>query len=398
MAATVATPSTSPQNAALLRLQPRDVPGLFDQAVWLYRRNFRAFLGISALVQLPAAVLLALVSAWLLNDYSTIFTRTLDRSTIESGDSQQAFITSITDLLTQASLVSFVSLLSTVLIAVASGALARAIADRYLGRPVTVGGTYRAIRSQIIWLIVFVFVQIVVSYLFILPPLGIYVYVALSFVSQVIVLEIANVVTAMQRSWQLVQGQWWRVAGMGLLVLLVRTIMILPSSVTGDALLFIGAPNALALFATQFATLALELIYLPAQLAAVTLLYYDLRIRKEGYDLEMAIAERRAALGPAAVPFGSLPSPTAPAMRMAGNGTVPLPSPGPPSLVASGYPAPGPGPGVPPPVSGNGYPSITLTGNGTSSPSSAPGPGPQPAPDPVRYAPPPLGRHSQEEP
>ena len=84
---------------------------------------------------------------------------------------------------------------------------------------------------------------------------------------------------------------------MGVLVLLVRTVMVLPSTVVGEALVFLGASNGLQLFASQFATLALELVYLPAQLAAVTLLYYDLRIRKEGYDLEIAIAERRASLG-----------------------------------------------------------------------------------------------------
>ena len=91
MAATVA-PSSSPiaQDSALLRLQPRDVPGLFDQAVWLYRRNFRTFLGISAIVHLPAAVLLALASTWLLSDYSATLTRNLSQTTtIELGDASR---------------------------------------------------------------------------------------------------------------------------------------------------------------------------------------------------------------------------------------------------------------------------------------------------------------------
>jgi hypothetical protein len=184
------------------------------------------------------------------------------------------------------------------LLAVAEGALARAIADRYLGRPVTVRGTYRAIRPSIIWLVVFVFVQSFAAYLLILPPLGIYVYIALSFVPQVIVLENANVVTAIQRSWRLVQNQWWRTLGMNALVLLIAAIIVLPALVAGEVLVFAGQPWAISNFATQFFTQGLSLIYLPARLAALTLMYYDLRIRKEGYDLEVAVAERRAVLAP----------------------------------------------------------------------------------------------------
>src|SRR5689334_17125502 len=60
MATTVTTPDPAMQGPALLRLRPRDVPGLFDQAVWLYRRNFRAFLGIAALIYLPVTVLISL--------------------------------------------------------------------------------------------------------------------------------------------------------------------------------------------------------------------------------------------------------------------------------------------------------------------------------------------------
>jgi hypothetical protein len=292
---TVTTPDPAAQGPALLRLRPRDVPGLFDQAVWLYRRNFRAFLGIAAIIYLPVTVLISLATSWLLDPtdlISTLGPRGGDQGT------QQATVTALSDFFSRISLISTISIVSSVLLAVAEGALARAIADRYLGRPVTVRGTYRAIRPSIIWLIVFVFVQSIAAYLLILPPLGIYVYIALSFVPQVIVLENANVVTAIQRSWRLVQNQWWRTLGMNVLVLLIATIIVLPALVAGEALAFTGQPWAISNFATQFFTQGLSLIYLPARLAALTLMYYDLRIRKEGYDLEVAVAERRAALAP----------------------------------------------------------------------------------------------------
>src|SRR3954468_19881073 len=111
---------------ALLRLRPRDVAGLFDQAVWLYRRNFRAFLGIAAVVQLPALLLVTLINTWLLSDFATAFP-TLTDPTV-APDQREATITALSDTLARFSAVSFISIISTVLLAVAEGALARAIA------------------------------------------------------------------------------------------------------------------------------------------------------------------------------------------------------------------------------------------------------------------------------
>ena len=295
MATTTLTPSTTvptpapAQDAALLRLRPRDVAGLFDQAVWLYRRNFRAFLGIAAVVQLPVNLILVLATAWLIDPLAAITDAGLADDPL---DAQQATITAFSDFLSRMSIILVISVVGSVLLVLAEGALARAIADRYLGRPVTVRGAYRAIRPQALWLIIIVFVQSLISYLILLPPLFVYVYVAWSFVSQVIVLENANIVTGLQRSWRLVQGNWWRTAGMNGLVLLLSVIIVLPSTVVSVVMGAAGAPLLLTNFVSQFVTVALGLLFLPARLAAFTLMYYDLRIRKEGYDLEVALAER----------------------------------------------------------------------------------------------------------
>ena len=321
MVSTGVGPSTPPAESALLRLRPRDVPGLFDQAVWLYRRNFRPFVGIAAVVQLPAALILALATSWLLDPTGLL---DLSRQTLTESGNQQAFITATSDFISRLSLIGFISILSSVLMAVAEGALARAIADRYLGRPVTVRGAYRAIRPQIIWLIALVFVEMLASYLLILLPLGIYVFVALSFVSQVIVIENTNVVAGIQRSWQLVRGQWWRVAGMTVLVYLISIIFTLPALVLGAVLPFLGVPWVAQTFLSQFVSQTLTLMYVPAQLSAMTLLYFDLRIRKEGYDLEVALAERGPAVtGPATT---LTPGPGLPAVTPGGGRPVLAPA------------------------------------------------------------------------
>jgi hypothetical protein len=307
MATTTLTPSATTSappapEAALLRLRPRDVAGLFDQAVWLYRRNFRAFLGIAAVVQLPVNLILVLATAWLIDPLAAV---TDAGRSGDPLDAQQATITAFSDFLSRMSIILVISVVGSLLLILAEGALARAIADRYLGRPVTVRGAYRAIRPQAGWLMLTVFVQSLISYLILLPPLFVYVYVAWSFVSQVIVLENTNIITGLQRSWRLVQGQWWRTAGMNGLVLLLSVIIVLPSTVVSVIMGAAGAPLLLTNFASQFVTVALGLLFLPARLAAFTLMYYDLRIRKEGYDLEVALAERLGGGPPGAGGWGS---------------------------------------------------------------------------------------------
>src|SRR5690349_12915944 len=105
MATTVMTTPAPPpaQDAALLRLRPRDVPGLFDQAVWLYRRNFRVFLGIAAIVQLPVTLLVTLGTAWVLGPTSGL---NFASFTQPNADAQQATITAMSDMLSRISLLS----------------------------------------------------------------------------------------------------------------------------------------------------------------------------------------------------------------------------------------------------------------------------------------------------
>src|SRR5689334_7581293 len=108
MATTVMTTPAPAQEAALLRLRPRDVPGLFDQAVWLYRRNFRAFLGIAAIVQLPVTLLVTLATAWVLGPTSQV---SFTSFTQPDADAQQATITALSEMLSRISLLSSISLI-----------------------------------------------------------------------------------------------------------------------------------------------------------------------------------------------------------------------------------------------------------------------------------------------
>jgi hypothetical protein len=88
-----------------------------------------------------------------------------------------------------------------------------------------------------------------------------------------------------QRSWKLISGHRGKAFAVLLVVILAQLLLSLsgslfirmaygPESLTGEAISGI------------FSGIAGLLTY-PLQAIAVVLLYYDLRIRKEGFDLEM---------------------------------------------------------------------------------------------------------------
>ncbi|MBI2910977.1 MAG: hypothetical protein HYY05_02460 [Chloroflexi bacterium] len=100
-------------------------------------------------------------------------------------------------------------------------------------------------------------------------PLFIYLLVSLYFFQQPIVIEGAGPLAGLRRGHALVKGSWWRVFGIGLVLMLLLTIL---ASVAG---LFGRLPS---LFAGALTT-ALGNI-------GATLLYLDLRVRKEGCTAE----------------------------------------------------------------------------------------------------------------
>lgn len=130
------------------------------------------------------------------------------------------------------------------------------------------------------------------SLLIVLPVslMGFIVYTMLSVAPCVAILEQVKPLTSLRRSWQLVRSSFWRVATMvvmlGVLMQCVGwlprffVIVILSTLNPGISEIFIWG-IIFALVLVQFGMM----IYLPIQVGAFTILYYDLRVRHEGYDL-----------------------------------------------------------------------------------------------------------------
>ena len=156
----------------------------------------------------------------------------------------------------------------------------------------------------------------------IFPPLiligvvfGTWFSVRISMSAPAMLAERAGPIDAQQRSFELVKGRWWPVFGALLaMTILVVVLQILANLIIGAS--FIDPDNLiLGLAVSTIATTLQYTITFPIQAAVITLLYYDLRVRKEGYDLQLAahgLGEPAPAVQsspPAEAPGGFTPAP-----------------------------------------------------------------------------------------
>jgi hypothetical protein len=107
------------------------------------------------------------------------------------------------------------------------------------------------------------------------------------FVSPVVAtIERHGPVSSLRRSWQLSAGFRWRIVGLFIL-LIVLFLVLLFLMVFAVGLIAAANQNAgaVAVFIAIFAAVPL---WMPLFFGTMTVLYYDLRVRKEGLDLQLA--------------------------------------------------------------------------------------------------------------
>ncbi len=119
--------------------------------------------------------------------------------------------------------------------------------------------------------------------------LAIYLNIKWMFAQQVIVLENLGPLKGLGRSWRVVKGSFWRVLLVSLvLAVFMYIIQTIPATVIGTAAaLAVPGSFVLTTVVNNIARTLIVTLASPIQFAVLTLLYYDLRVRREGYDLEL---------------------------------------------------------------------------------------------------------------
>ncbi|MBN9521428.1 hypothetical protein J0H58_23380 [bacterium] len=195
----------------------------------------------------------------------------------------------------------YVLFLTLVLQPIGNAAILHVIMEEYAGNRVGVGTALSyALRRFLPLLGVSIVVGLMVfvgTMLCCLP--GIYLAIIYAFVGQIVVLERLGVGEALSRSSELVKGFWWRVFGVLFLVGFVNAVI--QGTVGGvlgavmPAQEVIPGPNGpqvqlnpLNHSVTTLVSVLVGIVFTTYTAVCTTLLYLDLRIRKEGYDLELA--------------------------------------------------------------------------------------------------------------
>jgi hypothetical protein len=107
------------------------------------------------------------------------------------------------------------------------------------------------------------------------------------FVSPVVAtIEGHGPVSSLRRSWQLSTGFRWRIVGLVLLLIVLFVVLfVLVVVLIGLIAAANQSAGAVAVFIAIFAAVP---IWMPLFFGTMTVLYYDLRVRKEGFDLQVA--------------------------------------------------------------------------------------------------------------
>lgn len=329
-----ASPSSSPAAAPAAIPGPLSVAQLLDRSFRLYRARFGEFITLAAIFLLPQALLSGLASGRMVSSWAGMLQGTLTTPNgALPGSSAAATL-----------LAAGAALAGTVLLLACTLVLTRysidALHGRTPGRRETLLGGVRHFWSQLgmslLRLLGFVLVSAAIAivvglliglvaaaaaffsgmgesesgagdalYAVILIclacfsiPLGllvisplIYLYMRWFVATPAIVNEDAGPAEALRTSWRLTKGSLLRLTGFGLLlyILSVITVTLPMGLLQWVSLIFIGSTASMVtlVVATSLAGAALGILWQPLYAIAVVLFYFDLRVRRESYDLTL---------------------------------------------------------------------------------------------------------------
>jgi len=249
-----------------LILKPMDVGDILDNTFKLFKDNFKTYIGVSALGMIPVVTVGVLAALVML-----VF-----------GETETAAIA--------IGIIVIIALIPLIAVYLAmEGALIKVSSEQIMERGIGIKEAYRFgfSRAWPLFVTALLMGLAVLGGVILLIIPGIILAIWFTFFRQVTVLENIGYAKALSRSKALVKGNWWRTLGITLLVSLLvgilSNLVSLPAGI-GFPLLFGETAGMILSYVVQ---MALSLLLLPLSYIPLTLFYYDLRVRKEGLDLQI---------------------------------------------------------------------------------------------------------------
>ena len=272
------------------------VGDVLDGAFKIFKANARTLVLVTAAVVVP----LQLVSSFVLrSQFDVGFLNMFRDPTLAESVAEQQ------NSLSQAVLSILTALIALLVTPFVTGAVAKVVAASYLGRELGPGDALKQGARRFPALIgAFILVHLLELVGFVLCILpGIALMAMFTLVAPAIAIEDIGPVAGMKRSWNLVRRRFWPVLGISLLAGFIANTLgqILG---TAPALIALVLGGSFAWLGVALSGVLSQLVSLPIVTVAATLLYFDARIRHEGFDLQImagdiAASDARATYGPA---------------------------------------------------------------------------------------------------
>lgn len=251
------------------RLPERNLGELLNETFAVYGRSFRNIIILVAIIQVPVSVVTQLM-----------------------GDAIVGLV-----------VVGFISAMGNGLV---NGAVAFATGQSYFDNRIDIRKCYQRVGWRLLSILLLGLVPAAVlggvlglagiesdlAAFLIFPALGLLIYLVYwSIAVPSIIYEGHKAVGALKRSYQLIEGHWWRVFGITMVFALVALglviIVSIPFAIGAGLAMGEGEePNLTSTVMGFLAATATSILVPPVVFIAGTLLYFDLRVRKEGLETD----------------------------------------------------------------------------------------------------------------
>ena len=266
-----------------LPLHPMSLSDILDGAFKLFKANFRTILTIVAILAVPFQIVGAVLERNLLGGKG-FFTLLNDPSAAATARSTGGGA--------RVQIATYgVTLINLILLPFIAGAIAKVVAASYIGQQLSAGEALRAVRRRF-WALLgawwswhpFEWIGFVLC---IFPGLALMTMFVM--VAPAIVTEELGPIRGLKRSWNLAARRFWPTMGIALLGGLMASLL---GQIVG------GIPTVVAfVIGLKWGWILLaagssltSLLVTPLVSIIATLLYFDARIRTEGFDLQVIAA------------------------------------------------------------------------------------------------------------
>lgn len=290
-------------------LRPLRIGEILDVGLKVYTRNWKTLFWLVAVVIIPVQVVGVFVILSTIPDALA----TATQNPFEFDPTAPPPALEPNDFLIQMAGTLVVWLLGLISTAVATGACFKAVSDAYLGERSewrsSLRYAFHHFRS-LVWVVLISTVATLVGFVLCLLP-GIWLAVIWSVAIPVLLTEGRRGTKALGRSFNLVQSRFWPATGVIVIAFLIQLVL-------GWA---VGAGLLSAVFLTEIGENVLltqvlngaagalaAIIATPFQAAIAAVLYFDLRVRSEGFDLQL-LAQRMGTPNPESAYAALLPPP-----------------------------------------------------------------------------------------